>query len=459
MNKSKSIEKKVFDLFSIDSVLVNKMHNFVNNGDSENLIAIFDRLHAADIADFLEQVSKSERIKIIKMWGASVSGQVLSELDEHVRDELLEEIPSEYLVDAVKELQTDDLVYLIEDLVEPEQEKLLSALDQTERAAIERSLQYKEDTAGRLMQLEVVTAPEYWTVGNTIDFLRSSSNLPHYYYEIIIVSPLMHPIGVISLASLLSSVRKVSLKSIMRRDVKVIKANALKADVAYAFNQYRMVSAPVVDQYNRLIGLITIDDAMDALEDETEEDLKRLAGLGNEELSDSFVGITLARFPWLATNLITAVLASLVIAQFSDTIESIVALAILMPIVASMGGNAGTQTLTIAVRALATRDLTSENLKRVILREISVGLMNGFIFSIVVGSIGFIWYQSIWLGAVLGAAMICNMLVAGLAGILVPVGLSKLKIDPALSSGVFVTTVTDIVGLFAFLALASIFLL
>jgi magnesium transporter len=220
-----------------------------------------------------------------------------------------------------------------------------------------------------------------------------------------------------------------------------------------------MVSAPVIDNNNRLVGVITIDDAMEALKEETDEDLKRLGGVGDEALSDSFFGITRARFPWLAVNLITAILASLVISQFSETIRSLVALAVLMPIVASMGGNAGTQTLTVAVRALATRDLTAENLKRVILREVSVGLMNGLIFSLVVGVIGFVWYQNIKLGLVLGVAMICNMIVAGLVGILLPVGLSKLKVDPALSSGVFVTMVTDLVGFFGFLSLASFFLL
>ena len=309
------------------------------------------------------------------------------------------------------------------------------------------------------MQLELVTAPEYWTVGDAIDFLRSNSDLNNKFYELIMVDPIFHPIGIVSLSLLMQSPRSERLSDLMTTDFKVFKVTESKDDVAYSFNQYHMVSAPVIDLDRRLVGVISIDDAMAALKDETDEDLKRLGGVGDEELSDSFFGITRARFPWLSVNLLTAVLASIVIAQFSETIQSLVALAVLMPIVASMGGNAGTQTLTVAVRALATRDLTTENLKRVVFREVSVGLMNGLVFSIFVGMIALVWYQNIELGLVLGTAMLCNMLVAGLAGILVPVGLSKLKVDPALSSAVFVTTVTDIIGLFGFLYLASLFLL
>jgi magnesium transporter len=245
----------------------------------------------------------------------------------------------------------------------------------------------------------------------------------------------------------------------MKTDFKVFEVSATKDDVGYWFNQYHMVSSPVVDENGKLVGVITIDDALEAVKEETDEDLKRLAGLGNEKLYDSFLGITFTRLPWLGVNLLTAILASLVISQFAEIIESLVALAVLMPIVASMGGNAGTQTLTVAVRALATRDLTSENFNRVVLREVSVGLMNGFILAIAVGILALIWYGSAALGFVLGAAMIFNMIVSGVAGIMVPVTLSKLKIDPAISSGVFVTTVTDIIGLFVFLYLAAVFLL
>ena len=444
---------------SIDKVTMASIYSAVWDNDQKGLVSIFKKIHAADIADFLEQVNRSHRKSIISLWGDSINGEVLSELEEGVRDELLEMIPDEILVKSIRKLQTDDLVHLIEDLDDKKREKLLQLFDKPEQIAIERLLQYDEDTAGRLMQLELVTAPEYWTVGNAIDFLRSNSDLNNKFYELIMVDPIFHPIGIVSLSLLMQSPRSKGLTDLMTTDFKVFKVTDSKDDVSYSFNQYHMVSAPVVDRDNRLVGVITIDDAMEALKDETDDDLKRLGGVGDEELSDSFLGITRARFPWLAVNLLTAILASTVIAQFAETIHSLVALAVLMPIVASMGGNAGTQTLTVAVRALATRDLTAENLKRVVFREVSVGLMNGLVFSIFVGMVAFLWYQSIELGLVLGAAMVCNMLVAGLAGILVPVGLSKLKVDPALSSAVCVTTVTDIVGLFGFLSLASFFLL
>ena len=458
MDKPNRIKKTELALGSLDKIAVEGIHSAVRLADQKSLILIFSKVHAADIADFLEQVSRAKRKKIIKLWGDTINGEVISELEEGVRDELIEEVSEEFLVNAIRKLQTDDLVHLIENLGELKKEKILQLFDKVEQMTIERLLKYDYDTAGRLMQLELITAPEYWSVGDVIDFLRSNSDINNNFYEIIVVNPLFHPIGIISLGLLMKSPRSVGLTSLMKTNFKVFRVAESKEDVAYSFNQYHMISAPVIDNSNRLVGVITFDDAMKALKEETDEDLKRLGGVGDEELSDSFFGITFARFPWLAVNLITAILASLVIAQFANTIQNLVALAVLMPIVASMGGNAGTQTLTVTVRALATRDLTAENFKRVILREGSVGLMNGLIFSIVVGMVGFVWYQSFKLGLVLGAAIIFNMLIAGLAGILLPVGLSKLKVDPALSSGVFVTAVTDIVGLFGFLALASLFL-
>lgn len=459
MEKLDQSNKVQLSLGSPDKGLIKDIYNAVGANDQNGLILAFEKIHPADIADFLEQVGRPDRRQIIDLWGDSINGEVLSELEERVRDELLEVIPDKFLVKSIRKLQTDDLVHLIEDLGYIKKEKLLQLFDKSERLAIEQLLQYDEDTAGRFMQLELMVAPSYWNVGNAIDFLRSNLGFSDNFYELIVVNSLFHPIGVVSLSALVRSPRSVYLTDLMITDFKRFKVTESKEYIAYSFNQYHMVSAPVVDSDNRLVGVITIDDAMAALKEETDEDLKRLGGVGDEELSDTFLAITRARFPWLAVNLITAILASLVIDKFSEAIHSLVALAVLMPIVASMGGNAGTQTLTVAVRALATRDLTSENLKRVVLREASVGLMNGLIFSFFIGFIGFFWYQNTKLGFVLGAAMICNMLVAGLAGILLPVGLSKLKVDPALSSGVFVTTVTDIVGLFSFLALATLFLL
>jgi magnesium transporter len=291
-----------------------------------------------------------------------------------------------------------------------------------------------------------------------IDYLREEKDLPEQFYHVMIVDPRMRPVGKVPLGSLMSSARDVALTSIMEDDFRTIPVLQSEEDVAYAFNQYHMVSAPVVDADERLVGVITIDDAMEVLGEEAEEDIMRLAGLGDESLTDRVISTTRQRFPWLAVNLVTSILASLVIAQFAGTIEAIVALAIMMPIVASMGGNAGTQSLTVAVRAMATKDLTGSNVWRVIRREAFVGLANGVIFAVVIGVVGVLWFGTPMLGVVLALAMVANMVVAGLAGILIPIWLDKLGVDPALASGAFVTTVTDVVGFFAFLGLAALML-
>jgi magnesium transporter len=311
------------------------------------------------------------------------------------------------------------------------------------------------------MQREVVHAPEHWSVGEMIDYLRAhKTDLPEQFYHVILTDPRMKPTGYVTLGRLLSTPRKVALNAIVEESFRAIPATQHEDEVAYAFNQYHLISAPVVDEDGRLVGIITIDDAMNVLDAVNEEDLLRLAGVGEESsLSDRVAETTRKRLPWLFVNLVTAILASLVIAQFEEAIAQIVALAVLMPIVASMGGNAGTQSLTVAVRALATKDLTRSNLMRVVGREAGVGLINGAIFAVVMGVVGLIWFGSPMLGVVIAAAMVINLLVAGLAGILIPVVLNRLGVDPALASGAFVTTVTDVVGFFAFLGLAVIFLL
>ena len=309
------------------------------------------------------------------------------------------------------------------------------------------------------MQREVVTAPEHWSVGQVIDHMREAEELPEQFYHVVIVDPRMHPVGQVTLGRLMSSRRTLPLLEIMEETFQVIPADQDEEDVAYAFNQYHLISAPVVDGDGRLVGAITIDDAMVVLDEEHEEDILRLAGVGDGSLSDKVSETTKQRFPWLAVNLVTAIFASLVIAQFEATIAQFVALAVLMPIAASMGGNAGTQSLTVAVRSLATRDLTGANVWRVIRREVLVGLINGVIFAIVMGIIGVIWFGTPMLGVVIGAAMVINLVVAGLAGTVIPVILDRIGVDPALASGAFVTTVTDVVGFFAFLGLAGAILL
>lgn len=447
------------DAYALESSLVKSVLQALENNSQSELLDVFEDLHEADIADIIEQISHEERTALITLWGDHVDGEVLTELEEGVRDQIMNDAPDTVLAEAVKELDTDDVVYLVEDLEEPQKERVLESLDDVDRVAVEQSLQYPDDSAGRLMQRELVMAPSHWTVGDAIDFMRADEDLPEDFYDVIVVNPMLQPIGTVPLSRIMGAGRNVALNTLMHEDFRTIPVDQSQEDVAYAFNQYNMVSAPVVDGNGRLVGVITIDDAMEILEEEAEEDMKRLAGLGDEELSSKVWEITKLRFPWLAVNLVTSILASFVIAMFADTIEAIVALAVLMPIVASMGGNAGTQTLTVAVRAIATRDLTSNNAYRIVWREVIVGLLNGVVFAIIIGGVGFLWFGDYMLGVVLGLAMIGNLLVAGMAGILIPIGLNKAGADPALASGAFVTTVTDIVGFFAFLGLASALLL
>jgi len=441
--------------YGLNVSLVEAVLETVEQGSQQQLLTLLEPLHEADIADILEQISPSERISLLTLWDRDLDGGVLSELEEGVRDEVMRDLPDEVLAEAVRDLETDDVVYLVEDLEEPQQEKLLEKLDDVDRIAVEQALSYEEDSAGRLMQREVVVAPQHWLVGDIIDYMRGAEHLPESFYDVIVVDPMLHPVGEVRLSKIMGAARDVAIADMMEKDFRTIPADQDIEHVAYAFNQYHMVSAPVVDREGRLVGVITIDDAMEVLEDEVEEDMNRLAGLGDEDLTDKVWQITKARFPWLAVNLATSILASIVISQFTDVIEAIVALAVLLPIVASMGGNAATQTLTVAVRAIATRDLTPSNAMRIVIRETLVGLANGVVFAVIIGVVGLIWFGDPMLGVVLGLAMVANLLVAGMAGILVPITLDKLGADPALASGAFVTAVTDIVGFFAFLGLAA----
>ena len=430
----------------------------VEAGDHDALVRLLEPLHEADVADLLEQISRPERQALVRLWGVALDGAVLSELEEGVRDEVVEALPDEILAEAVRELETDDVVYLAEDMAAPQQERILRALDDVDRAAVERSLQYDEGTAGRLMQREVVVAPEHWTVGDAIDFMRAEEWLPESFYDLIVVSPQMHAVGLVPLGKVMGAGREVRLTELMNADFHRLSVDQSREDVAYMFNKYHLISAPVVDGDGRLAGVVTIDDAMEVLEEEAEEDIKLLGGVGDEELSDGVLEIAGGRFVWLTVNLGTAILASAVIGLFSDTIEAFVALAILMPIVASMGGNAGTQTLTVAVRALATRSLTAANMGRFIGREGLVGLINGVGFAALIGVLSGLYFADATLGWVIGAAMVGNMVVAAFAGVLIPIALERLDLDPALASGTFVTTITDVFGFFAFLGLAGLML-
>lgn len=445
-------EDEVYELSrrDVDAVL-----EAVEAGARDELIALMEPMHAADIADLLEQIGSGERYALIELYGVEFDGEILSELDESIREDVIAALRPEILAEAVRELESDDVVDLLEDLEQPQQDAIFSALDDADAMVARQALSYPEESAGRMMQREVVAAPEHWSVGDVIDFMRSSEELPEQFYHVVLVDPRMHPVGNVTLGRIMGAPRKQALSSLTEEVFQVIPVDQDEGDVAYAFNQYHLISAPVVDDEGRLVGVITIDDAMVVLDEEHEEDILRLAGVGEGSLTDRVISTTRRRFPWLAVNLVTAVLASLVIAQFEGVINDFVALAVLMPIVASMGGNAGTQSLTVAVRAIATKDLTGSNVWRVIRREVLVGAVNGAIFALVMGAVCLLWFSSAMLGLVIASAMVINLVVAGFAGTVIPVALEKAGVDPALASGAFVTTVTDVVGFFAFLGLAA----
>tara|TARA_B110000879_G_scaffold143044_1_gene186023 strand:- start:362 stop:1744 length:1383 start_codon:yes stop_codon:yes gene_type:complete len=460
MEKYENIQKEAPDrAYEMDSYLIDTVLTYIDDQDKQSLITLLNEYHPADIADLFEQINPNSRSALMELWGKEMDGEVFAEMDEGLSGELIEEMSDEVVSLVLKDLETDDVVDLLEDLEKDEQNRLIDVLDASGQIAVLNSLKYPEGTAGRLMARELVMAPTHWNVGQAIDNLRKSKNLPSQFYDVVVVDPMSKPIGKVTLSTLLRARRSTPLIDLVDEEFRTIPVSQSQEDVAYAFNQYNMVSAPVVDDENRLVGVITMDDAMEVLGDEADEDIKLLGGVGDESLTDTILVTARQRFPWLGINLLTSILASIVIAQFSSTIEAIVALAVLMPIVASMGGNAGTQTLTVAVRALATKDLTSANAWRVIRREALVGLLNGLVFAIIIGLIGYYWYGFAMLGAVLAMAMILNLLMAGLAGILVPLMLDKFKMDPALGSSALVTTVTDIIGFFAFLGLASAILL
>ena len=427
--------------------------------DTERAANLVKDLRAPDLADIIEVLSPEHRIELIQALGPAFDYEVLTEIDESVRDQLSEALPNELLARAVTELDTDDAAYLIENLEESDRQEILAQVPRLERAALERNLDYPEETAGRLMQADFVAVPPYWTTEQVIDHARETDDLPDVFSEIFVVDPAFRVLGSVELSRLLRTKRDVPVADIMDTELNLVYATDEQMEVARKFERYDLISAPVVDENDRLLGVITVDDIVEVIQNEADEDMKALGGVGDESLTDSVLATSRSRVPWLVVNLGTAVLASCVIGAFDATIEQMVALAVLMPIVASMGGNAGTQTMTVTVRALATRKLGAANAQRIITRETLVGLLNGMTLSAIMAGIVFLWFGSGKLGAVIGVAMIINLLAAALAGILIPLALTRLKLDPAPASGVFVTMVTDCVGFFAFLGLASMVLI
>ncbi|MCH9808896.1 MAG: magnesium transporter [Alphaproteobacteria bacterium] len=414
---------------------------------------------AADLAEAIELLDQDERVKLIETLGEDFDYEVFSEIDETVRDELSDELPNELLAKAVTELDSDDAAYLLENLEESERQEIFEQIPYEDRAALERNFEYGEDTAGRLMQSDYVAVAPFWDVGRVIDYMRETDELPEAFSEIFVVDPAFKVVGAIQLSRLLRTKRDVLVSDIMHPDLHLIKATVDQEEVAREFRKYDLMSAPVIDENERLVGVVTVDDVVDVIQEEAEEDMLALAGVGDETLADSIYWTVRSRVPWLVVNMGTAILASMVIQLFDATIEQMVALAVLMPIVASMGGNAATQTMTVTVRALAMNKLSTVNAPRVITREAVVGLTNGLILSVISAVVAYVWFGSGQLAVVIAIAMVVNMLVAAVAGILIPIALDWLKMDPAPSSGVFVTTITDVVGFFAFLGLAAMWLL
>lgn len=412
-------------------------------------------LHEADLGDLIEALHHESRPVLIRLLGDDFDFAVLTEIDDTIRARLLVEMPSAELAEGIGELDSDDAVYILEDLEEEAQEEILGQMPQAEQVSLRRALDYPEDSAGRRMQSDLIAVPPFWTIGQTIDYMREADDLPDEFYQIFVIDPAYRLLGAVALDRLLRTKRGVTIEAIMAETRHPVKATEDQEEVARIFERYNLVSAAVVDEAERLVGMLTVDDIVDVIHEEAEEDILALAGVRDAEISDTILDTVRGRFSWLAINLFTAVLASLVIGFFDATIEQMVALAVLMPIVASMGGNAGTQTMTIAVRALATRELDTHNSGRIIMRESAVGLLNGLIFAVLIGVLAGLWFSNAQIGGVIGAAMVINMIAAGAAGILIPLTLDRFDIDPALASGVFLTTVTDVVGFFAFLGLAA----
>ncbi|MEZ5647605.1 MAG: magnesium transporter [Alphaproteobacteria bacterium] len=445
--------------FGLAPDIAKKIEEALEAGRTSDIHTLISPLHVADIADLIESLPDERRRMVMASLDADVIPEVLSYLDEVVREDLLESLEPEQVAKAITKLDSDDAVDLIETLEPDEQREVLDAVPAEERAQLEDALQYPEDTAGRLMQRELVAVPIGWTVGDTIDFTRTATDLASDFYDVYIIDAAHKPLGAVPLSRVLRSSRDISLADIMDRELRLVPATMDQEEVAYLFRKYGLIAAPVVDNQGRLVGVITFDDAVRVIEEEAEDDLLKLGGVREDDLYSATVDTTKARMPWLAVNLGTALLSSAVIGLFEGAIERIVALAVLMPIVASMGGNAGTQSLTVAVRALATKELGSANARRVLGKEVLVGLANGLTFALLTGAVAWIWFRDIGVGTVLAMAMIANLMIAAFMGVTIPLVLERLKIDPAVASGVFLTAITDVVGFGVFLGLAALFLL
>jgi magnesium transporter len=435
---------------------VDKVLDAVEAGDDETARELVRPLHPADVADLIELARRDEREGLVKALAGIVSPDVLAELNDYVREDLLDELEPHQVAEIAGQLETDDAVALIEDLDRDEQQAVLDRMEPDDRAAVEEALSYPEESAGRLMQRDLCAVPEHWNVGQVIDYVRSTRDLPDDFWEVFVVNPNHHPVGTCKLSLILRTPRKTPVGEIMQREQTLIPVDMDQEDVALRFQKYALVSAAVTDDSGRLVGMITVDDVVHIIQEEAGEDVLALSGAAGEDINEPVPLTVRRRLFWLVINLGTAIIAASVVSLFQGEIGKYAVLAVLMPIVAGMGGNAGTQTLAVAVRALATNQLTESNTLRAFGRELTIALANGLALGALIGAGVALIFGNPLLGAVMGAAMIINNLAAGLGGIFVPVTLDRFRIDPAVSSAVFVTTITDVTGFFSFLGLASL---
>ena len=441
----------------VNLVYVGRVAEAIARSDSAAVRALGSDLHEADQGALLEHLAADDRSKFIVLMGSEFDFAALTEVDDNVRDDILDEIPNDAIAEGVRDLDSDDAVYILEGLAAEDQDEVLARLPAIDRISLAKSLDYPDSSAGRRMQTEFIAVPSFWTVGQTIDFMRDAKDLPERFFNLHVVDPAHKLVGLVALDMLLRTRRPAKLEKIMEEAEHVVQAIDDQEEPARLFRTYNLVSIPVVDDAERLVGVLTFDDIVDLLEEEADADIKALGGVkAEEEISDTVWTITKSRFTWLFVNLLTAILASGVIAMFETSLKNMVALAVLMPIVASMGGNAGTQSMTVVVRALATKEIDRANAMRVIRRELTVGILNGIAFAFIMAAVAIAWYGPAQIGLVIGLAIVITLAAAALGGVLIPLALEKAGIDPAVASGPLVTTITDVVGFFAFLGIATL---
>jgi magnesium transporter len=441
----------------VSAAFVSAVASAVAAEDALRVMELAGDLHEADVGALIEHLEADDRPRLIALMGREFDYTALTEVDDAVREEILDELPNEAIAEGVRDLDSDDAVYILEDLTAEDQKEVLSRLPQLERVSIEKSLIYSEGSAGRRMQTEFIAVPSFWSVGETIDFMRETADLPDRFYNLHVVDPAHKLVGLVPLDRLLRTKRPVKIEAIMEPPEHSVAATEDQEETARMFRDYNLVSIPVLDDAERLVGVLTFDDIVDLLDEEADADIKQLGGVkAEEELSDDVWTIARGRFTWLFVNLLTAILASGVIALFENALKNMVALAVLMPIVASMGGNAGTQSMTVAVRALATREIDRANAMRVVRRELIVGVLNGLAFAVIMAAVAVAWYGPAQIGVVIGLAIVVTLAAAALGGVVVPLALERFGVDPAVASGPLVTTITDVIGFFAFLGIASL---